>query len=134
MVTMADEFDARVKAMEVDEKPTEQFNDVGGLETQIQELVEAIVLPMTHRERFDNLGIPRRVLSRSIEDTGTMIESLVPWHPTALFMVTTLGVAVEDYWRWQILTLSNLAIAPILAITGIGCAYKRERTSPDDQS
>ena len=46
----------------------------------------------------------------------------------------TLGVAVEDYWRWQILTLSNLAIAPILAITGIGCAYKRERTSPDDQS
>lgn len=86
------------------------------------------------KKRFDNLGIPRRVLSRSIEDTGTMIESLVPWHPTALFMVTTLGVAVEDYWRWQILTLSNLAIAPILAITGIGCAYKRERTSPDDQS
>ena len=24
------EFDSRVKAMEVDEKPTEQFNDVGG--------------------------------------------------------------------------------------------------------
>jgi hypothetical protein len=30
------EFDSRVKAMEVDEKPTEQFNDVGGLEAQIQ--------------------------------------------------------------------------------------------------
>ena len=43
------EFDSRVKAMEVDEKPTEEFNDVGGLDTQIQELIEAVVLPMTHK-------------------------------------------------------------------------------------
>ena len=78
------------------------------------------------KQRFDNLGIPRKVLSRSIEDTGTMIESLVPWHPTALFMVTTLGVAVQDYWSWQILTLANLAIAPLLAITGIGCDYEHK--------
>ena len=32
--------------MEVDEKPTEQYSDVGGLDKQIQELIEAIVLPM----------------------------------------------------------------------------------------
>jgi NhaC family Na+:H+ antiporter len=75
------------------------------------------------KQRFDDLLIPRRVLSRSIEDTGTMIESLVPWHPTALFMVATLGVPVVDYWNWQLLTLGNLVIAPILAVTGIGCAY-----------
>ncbi len=30
--------------MEVDEKPTEKYNDVGGLDKQIEELVEAIVL------------------------------------------------------------------------------------------
>ena len=46
---LPDEFDSRVKAMEVDEKPTEQFTDVGGLDKQIQELREAIVLPMTHK-------------------------------------------------------------------------------------
>ena len=34
--------------MEVDEKPTEQYSDVGGLDKQIQELIEAIVLPMVH--------------------------------------------------------------------------------------
>jgi 26S proteasome regulatory subunit T5 len=45
---MPSEFDSRVKAMEVDEKPTEEFNDVGGLDTQIQELIEAVVLPMTY--------------------------------------------------------------------------------------
>lgn len=51
------EYDSRVKAMEVDEKPTEDYNDIGGLDKQIEELVEAIVLPMTHAERFKNLGV-----------------------------------------------------------------------------
>jgi len=43
------EYDSRVKAMEVDEKPTEQYSDVGGLDKQIQELIEAIVLPMVNK-------------------------------------------------------------------------------------
>ena len=51
------EYDSRVKAMEVDERPTEDYGDVGGLDKQIEELVEAIVLPMTHADRFKNLGI-----------------------------------------------------------------------------
>ncbi|KAG6422163.1 hypothetical protein SASPL_118726 [Salvia splendens] len=32
--TLPSEYDSRVKAMEVDEKPTEDYNDVGGLEKQ----------------------------------------------------------------------------------------------------
>lgn len=58
------EYDSRVKAMEVDEKPTETYAEVGGLEKQIQELVEAVVLPITHKERFDAVGIrpPKGVL------------------------------------------------------------------------
>ena len=63
--------------MEVDERPTEQYSDIGGLDKQIEEvsvmhimvccnsfpffvrlqLIEAIVLPITHKERFDNIGI-----------------------------------------------------------------------------
>ena len=43
--------------MEVDTRPTEQYSDIGGLDKQIQELIEAVVLPMTHKERFINLGI-----------------------------------------------------------------------------
>ncbi|MBO6574979.1 MAG: Na+/H+ antiporter NhaC [Rhodothermales bacterium] len=75
-------------------------------------------------KRFDALGVPRKVLSRSLEDTGTMLESLVPWHATALFMVATLGVPVADYWHWQFLSLVNFVVAPVLAITGIGCYYR----------
>ena len=43
--------------MEVDERPTEDYNEVGGLDKQIEELVEAVVLPMKHPERFKSLGI-----------------------------------------------------------------------------
>ncbi|KAL8427982.1 hypothetical protein Efla_004240 [Eimeria flavescens] len=66
------EYDARVKAMEVDERPTEEYSDVGGLDKQIQELIEAIVLPMTHKERFDKIGIrpPKGVLMYGPPGTG----------------------------------------------------------------
>lgn len=43
--------------MEVDEKPTEKYSDVGGLDKQISELVEAIVWPMKEAERFKKIGI-----------------------------------------------------------------------------
>lgn len=48
-------YDARVKAMEVDERPTEEYADIGGLDKQIQELVEAVVLPITHKVRIISL-------------------------------------------------------------------------------
>jgi len=66
------EYDSRVKAMEVDEKPTEEYSDIGGLDKQIQELVEAIVLPMTHADRFAALGIrpPKGVLLYGPPGTG----------------------------------------------------------------
>ncbi|KAJ2845733.1 26S proteasome regulatory subunit 6A, partial [Coemansia erecta] len=36
------EYDSRVKVMEVEEKPTETYSDIGGLDKQVEELVEAI--------------------------------------------------------------------------------------------
>jgi len=66
------DYDSRVKAMEVDEKPTEDYSDVGGLDKQIEELIEAVVLPITHKERFKNLGIqpPKGVLMWGPPGTG----------------------------------------------------------------
>ena len=66
------EYDSRVKAMEIDERPTEDYNDIGGLDKQIEELVEAIVLPIMHKERFLNIGIepPKGVLLHGPPGTG----------------------------------------------------------------
>ena len=32
------EYDSRVKAMEVDERPTESYSDIGGLDKQIEQI------------------------------------------------------------------------------------------------
>ncbi|KAI9736512.1 MAG: 26S proteasome regulatory subunit 6A [Claussenomyces sp. TS43310] len=70
--TLPDEYDSRVKAMEVDEKPTEKYTDVGGLNKQIEELVEAIVWPMKQAERFKKIGIkaPKGALMYGPPGTG----------------------------------------------------------------
>jgi len=61
---LPNEFDYRVKAMELDEKPNQSYQDIGGLDNQIQELIEAVVLPITQSKIFENLGIqpPKGVL------------------------------------------------------------------------
>ncbi|EFN55131.1 hypothetical protein CHLNCDRAFT_134194 [Chlorella variabilis] len=87
--TLPAEYDSRVKAMEVDEKPTEDYSDIGGLDKQIQELREAIVLPITHRDRFVKLGIkpPKGVLLHGPPGTGkTLIARACAAQTNATFL------------------------------------------------
>jgi len=53
------EYDSRVKAMEVEEKIEEDYTNIGGLDKQIQELVEAVVWPMQKetKQLFQKIGI-----------------------------------------------------------------------------
>merc|ERR1719376_2050527 len=66
------EYDTRAKAMELEEKPDVNFNDIGGLDKQIEELTEAIVLPLESPEMFENIGIqsPKGVLLHGPPGTG----------------------------------------------------------------
>merc|ERR1712032_1299358 len=87
--TLPSEYDSRVKAMEVDTRPTEQYSDIGGLDKQIQELVEAVVLPMTHKDRFVNLGIkpPKGALMYGAPGTGkTLIARACAAQTNACFL------------------------------------------------
>jgi len=87
--TLPAEYDSRVKAMEVDEKPTEDYSDVGGLDKQIQELREAIVLPITHKDRFTSIGIkpPKGVLLHGPPGTGkTLIARTCAAQTNATFL------------------------------------------------
>lgn len=50
-------------ARQVEKAPTESYADVGGLEAQIQEIKEAVELPLTHPELYEDIGIkPPKVL------------------------------------------------------------------------
>lgn len=58
--------------MELEDKPKEEYSDIGGLEKQIQELEEAVVLPIEQKHLFDAIGIkpPKGVLMYGPPGTG----------------------------------------------------------------
>ena len=93
------------------------------------QMAASFIVGEAFHKNYDRKGIPRKVLSRSLEDSGTMIENLIPWHTTGIFMVATLGAPISQYWHWQFLSLINFVVAITLALTGIGCFYEKKQDS-----
>jgi len=97
---LPDEYDSRVMAMELDEKPKEEFSDIGGCDKQIKELLEAVVLPMTRSEMFVNLGItpPKGVLLHGPPGTGkTLLARACANHTKAIFIKLAGPQLVQMY-------------------------------------
>lgn len=78
------------------------------------------------KHKYDELRIERKVLSRSIEDYGTILESALPWTASTIFATTALGISYGTYAPWHLMSFINLIVAPTIAILGIGCFYKKE--------
>jgi len=87
----------------------------------------SFIIGEAFKKQFDKMKIPRKVLSRSIEDAGTMMENLAPWTPSGVFMASTLGVSAVQYAPYQFLSLINILIAYIFAFTGIACFYNAKK-------
>lgn len=54
---LSDEVDPLVSVMKVEKAPLESYQDIGGLESQIQEIKESVELPLTHPELYEEIGI-----------------------------------------------------------------------------
>lgn len=67
-------------------------------------------------------GLHTKNLSRSIEDSVTIIEPILPWTAAGAYMAGTLGVATLSYLPWAIVCYSGIIFAVIWAATGIGIA------------
>lgn len=52
---LGDDTDPMVSVMKVDKAPTESYADIGGLESQIQEIKEAVELPLAHPELYEEV-------------------------------------------------------------------------------
>lgn len=94
------EYDTRIQAFELTEKPQDEWCDVGGLDKAIQELKEAIVLPMTHADKFDKLGIeaPKGVLMQGPPGTGkTMLARCCARETNATFLKLAGPSLVQMY-------------------------------------
>jgi predicted ATPase len=74
--------------------------DIGGYDTQKQEIREAVELPLTHHELYKQIGIdpPRGVLLYGPPGTGkTMLAKAVAHHTTAAFIRVVGSEFVQKY-------------------------------------
>ena len=69
---MNDEVDPMVSVMKVEKAPLESYADIGGLETQVREMKEAVELPLTNPELYEDIGIkpPKGVILYGEPGTG----------------------------------------------------------------
>ncbi len=84
-----EETDARAQAMQVDESPSVEYADIGGLDEQIREVRETVEEPLRDPEQFEQLGIepPGGVLLHGPPGTGkTMLAKAVANQTDATFI------------------------------------------------
>lgn len=70
------------------------------------------------RDIFRRLGLAAENLSRTLEDSGTMVAPLVPWGVSGLFMTRTLGVSTWDYGVFAAMNYLGFVFAALYGYTG----------------
>ena len=75
---------------------------------------------------YDNRGLERRLLSRSVEDSATVTSVLIPWNSCGMTQSTVLGVATLTYLPYCIFNLVSPIMSIIVAATGYKIFKKGE--------
>jgi len=97
---LPESYDAQVYGMEVVESPEETYADIGGLNPQINEVREAVELPLKKPELFDRIGIepPKGVLLHGPPGTGkTLLARAVAHETNAHFLRVVGSELVQKY-------------------------------------
>src|SRR5690606_23514880 len=86
--------------------------------------VTALIVGGLFREAYERRGLAPENLSRTLEDSATITEVLMPWTVSAVFMAGVLGVPTLEYAPWAVFNYTGPLIAMIIAATyprtGIG--------------
>ena len=87
----------------------------------------AIVMPSrVYRLEFARRGIAPRMLSRTVEDAGTVTSPLVPWNSCGAYMSGVLGVATVSYLPFAFFNLLSPLISLAYGFTG----FRIEHVAP----
>ncbi|TVT28923.1 Na+/H+ antiporter NhaC [Salinicoccus cyprini] len=87
--------------------------------------VAIIMVGVLLQDAYTEKGLHHKNLSRSLEDSSTMILPLVPWGVSGIYYMEVLEVSVADYWIWAIPCYLCIVFAMINASTGLGIAKSR---------
>jgi len=97
---LADDVDPLVSVIKHETAPTESYADIGGLETQIQEIKESVELPLTHPELYEEMGIkpPKGVILYGAPGTGkTLLAKAVANQTSATFLRVVGSELIQKY-------------------------------------
>lgn len=97
---LTDDTDPLVSVMKLDKAPTESYADIGGLESQIQEVREAVELPLLHPELYEEMGIkpPKGVILYGSPGTGkTLLAKAVANQTSATFLRIVGSELIQKY-------------------------------------
>ena len=87
----------------------------------------AIVLPgQVMQPAYTRLGVKKRVLSRTLEDGGTIFCFLLPWTTSGVYVPGVLGVPVLSYAPYAFFCLACPILCVVYAITGFAI-FKEEK-------
>jgi NhaC family Na+:H+ antiporter len=79
----------------------------------------SIVMPSRiYRLEFAKRGVAPRMLSRAVEDSGTVTSPLVPWNSCGAYMAGVLGIATVAYLPYCFFNLLSPLISLVYGITG----------------
>ena len=86
----------------------------------------AIVLPgRMFREEYERRNLDPRVLSRTLEDSGTITSALIPWNTCGAYMFSVLAVSPFEYGIFAFFNYLTPLIAIVFAYTGWTILYKK---------
>ena len=87
-----------------------------------------IVVPgRMFREAVEKSDLSPRMLSRSLEDSGTLTAVLIPWTGCGAFQSNALGVPTLEYAPYCFLNIINPIFAIIISYLGIGIYWGSDK-------
>ena len=91
----------------------------------------AIVMPSRiYRAEFARRGIAPRMLSRAVEDSGTVTSPLVPWNSCGAYMAAALGVPTLSYLPYCFFNLASPVISLFYGFTGLRIEHVQPTGEP----
>lgn len=96
---------------------------LGGIMMVLAAGVASVVIIMVGvllMEMYNKMGLDRSNLSRTLEDSGTMIIPLIPWGTSGIYYTQQLGVTVDQFFVWTVPCYLCIVFAIFYGFSGIG--------------